>query len=335
MMRAGCPFFVAIKSAFVMSRLDENNLPQWMPKEGEYCQRHFSVGPSASIERNRANDDATEENRTVATINTADRDSYGTIIKAKGADFSAYEQNPIVLINHNRSLLAATSTVSVRGEKIVGTTMDEDWDLEDPEILRYYRKIKRKLMRGVSIAFQTIETERQLIDPDGDPYDWKNIQIVITKWMLREWSFVTIPSNPNALVTQRQLEAGGLHVPADFQKVMVSMAGLSERLETTIKQIEALTVRAGLVSDDETRNADDLEPQTLADDAATTEPETNPTPPQPASDDARADVPAVADVPADVPVLVSLDDLRVYASDLAAARARTLDMHAKRLLGKA
>ena len=175
-------------------------LPIHVPQPGEYCRRTFVLGES---------DVVTAGERTTVTINTVEEDRHGTVIEPAGADLSQYHRNPVVLINHDYDLLAGRSSVSLSGGQLVASQTDADWDLDDPSIERWYKKLKRGFLRAASIGFMATRVERELRDSTG-PDDWTNRRHRIVEWALLEWSYVTVPSNPGALVTARQLGIPGL-----------------------------------------------------------------------------------------------------------------------------
>lgn len=193
--------------------------PLWVPRAGETCRRSFT---GVAIRRNRTKG-AGEDNRTTVTINTDEEDRHGTIIEPEGARLENYNRNPIVLINHRYSLLAGTSAVSLRNGRLVANMSDDDWDMDDPDIAKWFRKMKAGLLSAASIGFRSNEVEKELIDPDGDPYNWNNIRYRITDWELLEWSWVTVPSNPGALVTSRQMQSDN--------PVMVALQSIEQRLD--------------------------------------------------------------------------------------------------------
>lgn len=169
--------------------------PLYVPQAGEYCRRTFVLGES---------DVVNADSRTTVTINTVEEDRHGTVIEPAGADLSQYHRNPVVLINHDYDLLAAHSQVSLSDGRLVATQTDEDWDLDDPAIARWHRKLKKGLLRAASIGLMATRVGRELRDPNG-PDDWTNRRYRIVEWALLEWSYVTVPSNPGALVTARMM----------------------------------------------------------------------------------------------------------------------------------
>lgn len=191
--------------------LDESKFPEWMPREGERVIRSYG-NPEIAFRLGRTGDGG-ETERTVVTINTPQEDRHGTIIEAKGVDLEPYRENPIVLFMHDPyNPLANNSRVKLNGNNLVAATDDADWDLETTEINKVYRWVKKGIVRMASIGIQVRKTLKELKDPDGDPYDWRNIRVRIIESELREWSFATIASNRGALVTERM--ASGLFAPA-------------------------------------------------------------------------------------------------------------------------
>ena len=204
--------------------------PLYVPQTGEYCRRTFVLG---------ASDVVNTDERTTVTINTVEEDRHGTVIEPAGAELSQYHRNPVVLITHDYDLLAAHSAVSLSDGRLVATQTDEDWDLEDPAIARWHRKLKRGLLRAASIGFMATRVERELRDPNG-PDDWTNRRYRIVEWTLLEWSYVTVGSNPGALVTARMLSAGdggsgapGAHPAGDLGRESVPTRELDVSADTS------------------------------------------------------------------------------------------------------
>jgi phage head maturation protease len=157
------------------------------PQIGESCIRQVQ----ADVRR------SSDNKKTVVVINTADVDTYGTIIEPSGCDLTRYNDNPIVLINHDFMLVAGTSSVALRNNQLVAEMPDDAWDLEDAEIAKWFNKVKRGIVKGASIRFNPISVEPVTID---NVEYWR-----ISKWELLEWSFASVNSNPKTLVSERAL----------------------------------------------------------------------------------------------------------------------------------
>lgn len=173
-------------------------------------QRDFASwdGPSSKVTR------ASTGDRVDVTINSRAEDRHGTIILPRGARLERYNNdNPVVLINHNHDLPAGVSTVSVResGEPVLQAQQRKDeWHTSDPRIEPWFEKVmgEPQIVRSASIGamFHEVVPGRdydgieRLVDTDGrDPRDLPD---VVTDWSLVEWSWVTVPSNPEANVTE-------------------------------------------------------------------------------------------------------------------------------------
>lgn len=309
-----------------MPREDESP-PEYAPHPGEVCQRDFTG--SASVRRNRSSGEG-EPNRTTVTINTDDEDRHGTIIEPEGARLERYNDNPVVLINHRRGMVAGTSTVSLRDGKLVANMEDGDWDRDDPEIKRWFNKVTSGIISAASIGFRTHEREKELIDEDGDPYDYSNVRYRITDWSLLEWSFVAVPSNPGALVTARQLRRqdpsadGQMHAP--FGELAGALTEATDRLERVANGLAQQDPADDDSHDDEAAPSPSDAPEKAAQAADS-------------ADDERDASAASSDEDAPPPsprvVKASLADLRELAGEATKARKRNARTLAKRRLGKA
>lgn len=297
--------------------------PAWEPREGEYCRREF-VG--VQVRRGTGRDG--EDTRTTITVNTVGQDRHGTVIVPDGARLDNYNRNPVVLINHSFSLLAGRSSVGLRGGQLVAHMEDEDWDLEDEEIAKWHRKVKKGLMRAASIGFIPLRVERELIDPAGDPHDYKNIRYRITEWELLEWSFVSVPSNPEAVVTERQIGAS----PNDFRALQQQIAELRTLLagrETPQgEQDQEGSPSAPPATDapdaEAAPEAADVSEEEAPEDVAevvTQEPEPSPQA-EPEQEPARL-------------IRVDIATLRAYEREVAERRRAAAILQAKRLTGRA
>ena len=143
-----------------------------------------------------------KDEKTVAVINSSALDRHGTIIDPAGVDLSNYKMNPVFLINHDYNMLAGNGAdIRSQDGKLIAEVPDDAWDKEDPDIMKYYRKVKNGKMRMTSIGFtydyDDVEEEERIINGET-----KRVPVV-KKSELLEFSFVTVGSNPEALVLQR------------------------------------------------------------------------------------------------------------------------------------
>jgi HK97 family phage prohead protease len=125
------------------------------------------------------------------TISTPDVDRYGTIIIPSGIDYTAYMNNPVVLINHKSDYLPIGKCLGffMNGENLEATIQ---LDMNDEKACKVNDKIKNGFVSAVSVGIIPIEQTEQTIE--GEKI------ITYTKSELVEFSVVTIPANRDALI---------------------------------------------------------------------------------------------------------------------------------------
>lgn len=123
--------------------------------------------------------------------------SYNIRVLTSGGDFTRFNANPIMLLNHNRIssnqqgvLPIGTWQLRVDGNKIFGTP---SFDMEDEFAAKIAGKYERGVIRSASLGLKVIEMQEDGPDEQG------NMRYTITKWQLQEISLVDIPSNENAV----------------------------------------------------------------------------------------------------------------------------------------
>lgn len=159
----------------------------------------------------------------------------GAIIEASGWDLEAYRRNPVVLWAHDdrgRLPVARAIDVSVQDDRLVAVA---EFDEDDPEAMRLYRKIERGFVNAVSVRWNPLEWEHRNIDGRD--------VLVFTRQELLEFSFVSVPADPEALIVRSD---GRRFDPADFgAPVMTERTGLPDmaRLDALERRISALAER--------------------------------------------------------------------------------------------
>lgn len=118
-------------------------------------------------------------------------DTYNDIIE-KGAFTKTIQENPEIPIlwQHDDSEVIGKGTVSEQGNRIM---LSGQLDLEDATAVKAYRKMKNKLVKGLSIGFLSIK--RTFGEEDG-----KYIRR-IQELKLMEVSVVTFPALSQAQIT--------------------------------------------------------------------------------------------------------------------------------------
>lgn len=136
-----------------------------------------------------------DQRRLRVVLSTPDADRAGDVVEPLGIDTSNYEKNPIVLAEHHPdrpigNCVAISKNVNGVSATIqfpspgVSATADETYEL-----------CKAGILSGVSIGFQSIESE---------PLKGGGRRHVKTD--LLEVSVVSVPANPNALVIQKAFD---------------------------------------------------------------------------------------------------------------------------------
>ena len=138
--------------------------------------------------------DATLGDRQIRVVaSTAARDRVKDIMVAAGCDLSNYARNPIVLAQHDPDHPIGTAKVSIVGDRVealiefapLGASRKAD---------EYCALAKAGVIGTVSVGFNPNKVEP--IKGGGNR---------IETWELLELSLVSVPCNPEAVVTQRSL----------------------------------------------------------------------------------------------------------------------------------
>jgi hypothetical protein len=253
----------ATRNGPYVKRSAEKGFARHCRDTGDTYYRDFGSwdGPAPQLTR------ASTEDRVDVTINTASEDRHGTIILPTGASLERYnELNPIVLINHEYGLVAGTSQVAMRGEgldaRIQAQMEDAQWDRQDPRVQPWFNKVTADppIVRSASIGallhdvvpgrdFDGIE---QLIDTDSRPP--RKFPDVATGWELVEWSWVSVPSNPEATMARGTIDRIAREAEARMESAVESMqraAELNRETQTTSVPTEAGRFGSGGTSSSE------------------------------------------------------------------------------------
>lgn len=168
------------------------------PAVGETFYRSLSRGGGLEIREN------SEGSRVVFKINSAALDRHGTVIEPGGVDLANYKNNPVVKFEHgldrsigDRVIGRATNVQHKDGALIA----EVEFDSEDPVAADIERKVRQGFLNATSIGFRALEREWREVESDtDDPFK----QLVFTRTELLEFSVVSVPSNPEALVEARR-----------------------------------------------------------------------------------------------------------------------------------
>lgn len=134
------------------------------------------------------------------TEKLVDRD--GDVVLPRAFEFGGldnFKKNPIVLYTHNKTeQRLPVGKVDIDSIEITDETFEGDiiFDLNDPFAKLVYEKYKNGFLNAFSIGFRCLEYGEPILDGQKG--------ITVLKAELLEISCVAIPSNPNALVLEKQ-----------------------------------------------------------------------------------------------------------------------------------
>ena len=132
--------------------------------------------------------------RVVASTPAVDR--AGDVVVAQGIDLAAYKGNPVILWNHDPgSPIARCVEIGVNAGQLEAVAQFPP-EGTDPLADRVYGLIKAGVVNATSIGFAPVE-ETPI----------KGGGVTVSRSELWEFSFVSVPANPEALVVERSAPA--------------------------------------------------------------------------------------------------------------------------------
>lgn len=140
-----------------------------------------------------------EDDEVEVVMSTATIARDGHVLVSQGAELARYRRNPIILWQHDqKSPVGVAEEIAVSGDKItarirfapLGVSSDAD---------KVRGLVKSGIVRSVSVGFEPLDAEP--LDPKK-PRDGQRF----TRWELLECSFVSVPADPGAVVTARQVD---------------------------------------------------------------------------------------------------------------------------------
>lgn len=185
-------------------------------------------------------------------VSTGAVDAHGERINVDGINYKEYMKNPVVLWGHDGYSLPiakATKVWKSDGKLMARAT----FYLKDEFAAKVYNFIVDGFLNAVSIG--------------GMVEDWGSDGMTIAKLKMKEFSVVSIPANPEALVaaksldTDKQKELDKLFITA-VQKRLANNTSLDELIQQ-IETLENLTATLKEVATGKTQGESADEPQTL------------------------------------------------------------------------
>ena len=141
---------------------------------------------------------AVGERQVEVIISTSDEDRDRDVVVPAGISLKNYNKNPIVLFQHDaRRPVARTIALSIGSSEVMARAqfpaagMCEDSD-------EVYNLVKEMILNTASIGFIPKVWEPRMPEAPWAGQTYKEVELV-------EWSFVSVPSNPNAVVIGRSL----------------------------------------------------------------------------------------------------------------------------------
>lgn len=138
-------------------------------------------------------------------------DSHDSIIRADGADFSRFRENPVVLLDHENRV----DSIGGRVEEIRAVESPKGWEFgirfasgESPRAAQAERLADAGFLRGSSIGFIPKVVRQDLSDAERALLGLGRFGYVVEEWELLELTVVPVGSNPEAL--KRAVAAGVL-----------------------------------------------------------------------------------------------------------------------------
>ena len=143
-----------------------------------------------------------EERQVRVVASTPAVDRAGDVVVAEGIDLAAYKANPVILWNHDPgSPIARCVAIGVNDGQLEAVAQFPP-EGTDPLADRVYGLIKTGVVNATSIGFAPVE-ETPI----------KGGGVTVSRSELWEFSFVSVPANPEALVVERSAPAAA-PVPA-------------------------------------------------------------------------------------------------------------------------
>tara|TARA_Y100000593_G_C4298466_1_gene331990 strand:+ start:948 stop:1748 length:801 start_codon:yes stop_codon:yes gene_type:complete len=163
---------------------------------------------------------------------TASPDRYGDVIDQRGWDTTAYNKNPVVLLNHDSSELPiGKGNVSIKNGQLV---IDVEFDDQDPKAQEVKRKSQAGFLNAVSVGFRPLESvSRFQLSKDNPHYGQKGTYF--SKAELLEVSIVTIPANGEATMLEQRFYDMKKNIVEEIRSI------IKDEFETQFKHILSVT----------------------------------------------------------------------------------------------
>lgn len=178
-------------------------------------------------------------------VSTGALDSHGERINVDGIDIKDYKKNPVVLWGHDGFNLpiARTTKIWKEGGKLMARAK---FYLKDEFAAKVYNYIVDGFLNAVSIG--------------GMVQEWGADGMTISKLLMKEFSVVSVPANPEALATAKSLDGeqqAELRAMANFYaRKMLQREGGQTDITKSIETLETFVATLKEVASSEPQDVE-------------------------------------------------------------------------------
>lgn len=191
---------------------------------GRLVQRRLRDGSAVDVVEKmfdvRAYDAEKRTGEIVASDETVDR--YGDVIEAGGWELDNYSRNPVMLVDHDYSVL---SIVGVTEPRVDSRALIARFTLDPPETNRMaaivHNLLANRSLRAVSVGFVP-KAYKRIVDEEGN---WSG-GYRFTAQELVEISWVAVPANPSATFALEETNVQDDAQRAHVRKLLVVAASM-------------------------------------------------------------------------------------------------------------
>lgn len=153
-----------------------------------------------------------------------DVEDLGGDVIEKGAFRKTLAENPEVLVlwHHNPNEIIGKGHVREQGNSII---LDAQLDMDDPTAQKVYSKLKKKLLKGLSIGFQAVKSKWEQIEEEQKSRMVRRI----SELKLFEVSVVAFPMLPAAQVMRVKSDSRIEALEKQVQALLAAQVATSER----------------------------------------------------------------------------------------------------------
>lgn len=144
-----------------------------------------------------------EAMRITAVISTGDLARDDAIIDPAGWVLDDYQRNPVVLWGHDDGAMPLARTVDIQAtpRELIAVA---EFDRDDPDAVRLFRKVQNGFVNATSVRWLPLDAEFREVNGRS--------VLVFLRVVLLEWSLVSIPADPGAVVVRA--DGGRLDIAA-------------------------------------------------------------------------------------------------------------------------